>query len=357
MITLVKEGERQVTNCMEFVCRSTDVKPVGQYNGLVIPNGSTLKEIDTDANFVYDESTKSWIGERVQPDWSQNDPSAADYIRNRPMYKETKIKTFDLSENEFYNSKLPGFDLPAVGEKVIVNVDGSDVEYAVKSWAGMGEEVLYIGDNPEGVLSGEAENTWCIFEYEGLCACKSNSILRLPIVETTKIPNDYLDTVPISFTPYESGDNAVSKDRLDSISELAIPASNNGDSDDLTVLMRLTDNSLVARGVREDSQHLEIHSKTLDSQTFEVNSSKGGTLSFVIIDIDTKSTYNVKMQDIYNFGVDSSVGVIINSYSQTVACINDVIFSFTAHPIENNYDKKNLTIKRVWPTVSVSTSG
>ena len=102
MITLVKEGERQVTNCMEFVCRSTDVKPVGQYNGLVIPNGSTLKEIDTDANFVYDESIKSWIGKRVQPDWSKNNPDAADYIRNKPMYKETKIKTFDLSENEFY---------------------------------------------------------------------------------------------------------------------------------------------------------------------------------------------------------------------------------------------------------------
>lgn len=338
MITLVKEGERQVANCMEFVCKSTDIKPTRQYNGLIIPNGSTLKEIDTDTNFVYDESTKSWIGERVQLDWSQNDPSAADYIRNRPMYKETKIKTFDLSENEFYNSKLPGFDLPAVGEKVIVNVDGSDVEYVVKSYTDIHEEVLYIGDSPEDVLFGVVENTWCILEHESLCAYKSNSILRLPIVETTKIPNDYLDTVPISFTPYE---NAVSKDWLDSISELTIPASNSGYSDDLTVLMRLTDNSLVARGVREDSQHLEIHSKTLDSQTFEVNSSKNGTLSFVIIDIDTKSTYNVDMQDIYDFGVDSSVGAIINPYSQTVACINDMIFSFTAHPIKNNYDKKN----------------
>lgn len=62
MITLVKEGERQVANCMEFVCKSTDIKPTRQYNGLIIPNGSTLKEIDTDTNFVYDESTKSWIG-------------------------------------------------------------------------------------------------------------------------------------------------------------------------------------------------------------------------------------------------------------------------------------------------------
>lgn len=353
MITLVKEGERQVTNCMEFVCRSTDIKPTRQYNGFVIPNGSTIKEIDTGAIFVYDESNKSWIGKRVQPDWSQNNSDAVDYIKNRPMYKETKTKAFDLSENEFYSSRLPGFGLPAVGEKVIVNVDGSDVEYVVKSHTFINEEVLYIGDSPEDVSSGRVENTWCILEHEYLHAYKSNSILRLPIVETTKIPNDYLDTVPISFTPYGSG---ISKDWLDSISELTIPASNNGYSDDLTVLMRLTDNSLVARGVRENSQHLEIHSKTLDSQTFEVNSSKNGTLSFVIIDIDTKSTYNVDMRDIHDFGVDSSVGAIINPYSQTVACINDMIFSFTAHPIKNNYDKKSLTIKRVWPTVSVSTS-
>ena len=117
---------------------------------------------------------------------------------------------------------MPGFDLPAVGDKVLVHVDGSDVEYAVKSWAGMGEEVLYIGDNPEGVLSGEAENTWCIFEYEVLFACKSNSILRLPIVETTKIPNDYLDTTSVALDSFQ--DDNVEQDVLDNI-KITIPVS------------------------------------------------------------------------------------------------------------------------------------
>ena len=349
MITLVKEGERQVTNCMEFVCRSTDVKPVGQYNGLVIPNGSTLKEIDTDANFVYDKSIKSWIGKRVQPDWSQNDPSAADYIRNRPMYKETKIKTFDLSENEFYNSKLPGFDLPAVGKKVIVNVDGSDVEYAVKSWAGMGEEVLYIGDNPEGVLSGEAENTWCIFEYEGLCACKSNSILRLPIVETIKIPNDYLDTTIVALDSFQ--DDNVEQDVLDNI-KITIPVSRHFSSTDMSVSSTY-EGRLVVKQNKPIEQRIEITSTTLDSKTFEITYDyKYTEILLLILDFDTKTMSYVSLPIPGKFDTIVSGKLFENTYSQTVAYINDILFAFKTSVAVNNSNTLTLTIKRIRPEVS-----
>lgn len=40
---------------------STDTKPIKEYNGHKIANGSSFFELDTQAIAFYDESTESWL--------------------------------------------------------------------------------------------------------------------------------------------------------------------------------------------------------------------------------------------------------------------------------------------------------
>ncbi len=40
---------------------TTDTKPTGTYDEMVIANGSTFMEIDGDKFFMYDEENETWI--------------------------------------------------------------------------------------------------------------------------------------------------------------------------------------------------------------------------------------------------------------------------------------------------------
>ena len=65
------------------------------------------------------------------PDWNQNDPTAVDYVKNRPFYDGNMVivdGTFDfLAEEDVYAAKLR--DISGVfseSEKYVVNFDGTD---------------------------------------------------------------------------------------------------------------------------------------------------------------------------------------------------------------------------------------
>lgn len=94
-------------------------------------------------------------GGGVQPDWNQNDSTAADYVKNRPIYSETK----EIVIENVTNAPLEGFPAFAVGDTVTVKVDG--VEHSLIAQDN-GKGFAFIGDNPETLFGGTGEFGWVI---------------------------------------------------------------------------------------------------------------------------------------------------------------------------------------------------
>lgn len=94
-------------------------------------------------------------GGGVQPDWNQNDSTAADYVKNRPIYSETK----EIVVENVTDAPLEGFPAFAVGDTVTVKVDG--VEHSLIA-QDSGRGFAFIGDNPEALFGGTGEFGWVI---------------------------------------------------------------------------------------------------------------------------------------------------------------------------------------------------
>lgn len=65
MVSLIKYGtlgggEKYETNVMTFDGLSSDDLPVGTFEGMAIPNGSSYFETDTGIKYLYDEENKEW---------------------------------------------------------------------------------------------------------------------------------------------------------------------------------------------------------------------------------------------------------------------------------------------------------
>lgn len=75
-------------------------------------------------------------GGQVQPDWNQNDSTAADYVKNRPFYTGDPVETVLVEESTvsfadnhgFYMGKLESTFSATVGETYKVSWDGTTYE-------------------------------------------------------------------------------------------------------------------------------------------------------------------------------------------------------------------------------------
>lgn len=61
MITINKIGNTVSIPQLELWGKSSDVKPIGEYQGVPIPNGSIFIELDTGDSYFFDEETHTWI--------------------------------------------------------------------------------------------------------------------------------------------------------------------------------------------------------------------------------------------------------------------------------------------------------
>lgn len=77
------------------------------------------------------------LPEQVQADWHQNDPTAADYVKNRPFYTGNPVETvlveestvtFDDSGEGYYLAEFPSTFEATVGETYKVSWDGTVYE-------------------------------------------------------------------------------------------------------------------------------------------------------------------------------------------------------------------------------------
>ncbi len=94
------------------------------------------------------------IPEQVQPDWNQNDSTAADYVKNRPFYSETRNVTVE----NVTDKPLKGFPAFVTGDTVNVNVDG--MEHSLVAYYDESEGVFTIGDIYSDLENGEGQLGW-----------------------------------------------------------------------------------------------------------------------------------------------------------------------------------------------------
>lgn len=90
----------------------------------------------------------------VQPDWSQNDETAQDYVKNRTHYEGMEEVSIEHN-GEDGNSFLDGFPIFAIGDIVTVKID--NVEYSLTAFDDDG--YVSIGDSRANFDEGTG-NGW-----------------------------------------------------------------------------------------------------------------------------------------------------------------------------------------------------
>ena len=106
-------------------------------------------------------------GSGAIPDWTQNDETAADYIKNRPGAYDIVQKTQAATGTFVDLSNVGDFiSVPAAvaveGQQVVVTVDGADTIYTVS--APDGDGFVYFGTNPvEEFVEGNPPENGYVF--------------------------------------------------------------------------------------------------------------------------------------------------------------------------------------------------
>lgn len=100
-------------------------------------------------------------GSAVQHDWNQNDPSAPDYIKNKPFYSEMLETVVEAQDTD-----LVGFPVFKVGDTVVVKVDG--VEHKLVAFDDEG--CAAIGNTFADLDEGVGQFGWQIY-------CDQNTVI------------------------------------------------------------------------------------------------------------------------------------------------------------------------------------
>ena len=103
-------------------------------SGAGVPDGGTAGQLLSKT-----ESGTEWIDppqSGVQPDWNQNDSTAADYVKNRPFYTGDPVETVLVEESTIqftdigglFTSAIKSTFSPTVGNVYKISWDGTDYE-------------------------------------------------------------------------------------------------------------------------------------------------------------------------------------------------------------------------------------
>ena len=289
-----------------------------------------------------------------QADWNQNDSTAADYVKNRPFYSDT-AEIEIVTEGERGNL-LEGFPAFAVGDTVTVKVDG--MEHSLVAYEDNGSTT--IGDAFSSLESGEGQLGWKIIVIENelalFFATEAHTVAYLGI-NHHKIDQKYLPTQRVTFTKSYHNDGALDnimsdEEVLDSV-VLNIPVLKASSyptdqivcSPDGTLFLH---SEYISLGTFEPDR-IEINSNTLTSETFELVVPSKDICKLTVLDIYTKTRCNVYFPMLDKVGTDSSVGAIINTFTQSVAYINGHLFSFCTSSLSPTGAGRTivLTVKKI----------
>ena len=131
-----------------------------------VPIGSEAYCILEEENYILD-SNKQWhkkkIGEdltgQAQPDWNQNDSTAADYVKNRTHYEKSSYTDYVLNMS---GNEITGLSMPKVGETITVKINGVESVETVKTGrSGTLGNYTYIGTIDFDSLR-KGRTGWCV---------------------------------------------------------------------------------------------------------------------------------------------------------------------------------------------------
>ena len=159
----VTAGNVRVTTPAKVQCRlsisdyaDTEEPPSADIWGQIL---AKLDELQTEI----DEIKAGGVG--GTPDWAQNDPDGAGYIKNRcggyddVQTKESELLSLDCpaDKNSVGTLAPPSFFPPSAGDIVSVTVDGRTKEYTLAEETVDGESFLWFGtQNPSSVTDVDA---------------------------------------------------------------------------------------------------------------------------------------------------------------------------------------------------------
>ena len=134
----------------------------------------------------------------VQPDWNQNDSTAADYVKNRTHYDESVHIDYVLNLDGI---EIVGFSMPEVGETITVKINGVDSVETVKNGTSspLGN-YTYIGTIDFDSLQ-LGRTGWCIAATSGgitVGLSNPDTTISIDTIVIHKIDPKYL---PPSFKP------------------------------------------------------------------------------------------------------------------------------------------------------------
>lgn len=177
----------------------------GILDGAKITDGKLLKqsviEVGNDAgnvSVVVGAAGVQMSGGSVQPDWSQNDAQAADFVKNRPgAYMTDPVAT------EIYNGILPEMAdiqmdyVPNIGDVVTVKVGTESIDCTVGDYSGL----VYFATVPiEEIVGGTATNCVLCYYSESQWVAQTagtytgqSAVFETAIRQAVKIPEKFLE--------------------------------------------------------------------------------------------------------------------------------------------------------------------
>lgn len=142
------------------------------------------------------------LPEQAQPDWHQNDPTAADYVKNRPFYEVRKTQSIAGLEwvmpKVSYSSPGAVFDTPIpleIGQtyKIKLVHDGTHETYLPSSADVYTFDTAY--DAEVGKFCVGAEGVCMIYEIGIMCSAAWISANRVDSITLIGVSGEYTETV------------------------------------------------------------------------------------------------------------------------------------------------------------------
>ena len=160
------------------------------------PMGSRCYIINVGSTYALN-SNKEWKlvptgSGGVQPDLSQNDSTAADYVKNRTHYEESIYTDYVLNSG---GTQITGFSMPEVGETVTVKINGVESVETVKN--GTSKPIgnyTYIGNIDFDSLQAGGTG-WCFVASSGVTVGFANpdTTMTIETIVVHKISDKFIN--------------------------------------------------------------------------------------------------------------------------------------------------------------------
>lgn len=141
-------------------------------------------------------------GGGVQPDWNQNDDTAADYVKNRPFYETDPVETvmlpetmitIKLQENVVSDNFPYSFE---IGRTYTILFDGVETEYIAYDG---GEGYGYVGYDAQTVAGGTGfvitanNGAASLLTMDSALVGQHTISIKCAMTEIVKIPEKYIN--------------------------------------------------------------------------------------------------------------------------------------------------------------------